>query len=265
LATSPSFLARLRPFGLQGYILFAPFTAWLSLTGWLRPPVDFILLALLGFFPILWQRFIKRPGSFLMAQEDVLLIGLCLLAWASYCFGSLTPKSFNHAFSYTFVIGVFLILFKRMWKDAGLCIEQLFKMAFYAVLLADLIVVIEWSLLNFFFILIRQYFIIAQNVTNMDYYDQSFFKSVGGTSEEPSLFCFNVNALFPLGWYYLSQQKKGLQEGLFVCLHIATLVMTASSGGIGFMVIALGVAYGLEAKAKQVASLAWGFLLVAIF
>jgi hypothetical protein len=137
-------------------------------------------------------------------------------------------------------------------------------MALYAVILADLIVVVEWSLLNSMFIMIRQYFILSDSVTNMDFYDQSFFKSVGGTAEEPSLFCFNVNALFPLGWYYLTQKGQKGRAALFVALHMMTLVMTASSGGIGFMVIALCVAYGMEARPKQIINLMWGFLFVAM-
>jgi O-Antigen ligase len=254
-------LDKIRNIGLQGFILFAPFTAWLSLTGWLRPPIDFLLIALLASTGGLLARLVRRPATLFTAQEDVLLLALVALGWVSFSLGSLTPKSFNHAFSYTFVVGAVVILYKRMWLDAGLSMERLFKMAFYAVLVADLIVVVEWSLLNFFYILIRQYFIIAQNVTNMDYYDQSFFKSVGGTSEEPSLFCYNVNALFPLGWYYLLQKGKQGRAALFVALHMLTLVMTASSGGIGFMVIALCVAYGMEARGKQLVNLAWGFLL----
>ena len=260
----PVFLNKLRAIGLQGFILFAPFTAWLSLSGWLRPPIDFLLIALLAFTPILYNRLVRNPRSLFVSQEDVLLLALVALGWISYTQGSLTPKSFNHAFSYTFVVGGIVILYKRMWLDAGLPIERIFKIALYAVLLADLIVVVEWSLLNSFYIGIRSLFIIAENVTNMDYYDQSFFKSVGGTSEEPSLFCYNVNALFPLGWYYLNQKGKQGRATLFVALHMVTLVMTASSGGIGFMIIGLCVAYGLEAKAKQLISLFWSFLLVAV-
>lgn len=253
----------LRRIGLQGYILFAPWTAWLCLTGWLRPPIDFLILALLASIPAFLTRLEKRPKTFFLAQEDFLLLAVAGIAWLSFTQGSLTSKSFNHTFSYTFVFTVFLILYKRMWVDSGLKIEQLFKMAMYAVLLGDLIIAVEWSLLNFGGILIRQYFIIAENVTNMDYYDQSFFKSVGGTAEEPSLMCYNVNALFPLGWYYLSRLGKKGQAGLYVTLHMLALIMTASSGGIGFMVIGLCVAYGLEARRHQLANLLWSFLLVA--
>ena len=254
----------LRRLGLQGYIVFAPWTAWLCLTGWLRPPIDFLLLALLASVPILVKRLTRRPGSLFVAQEDWLLMALAALAWISFAQGSGTSKSLNHTFSYSFVFGAFVVLYKRMWLDSGLPIERIFKMALYAVVLADCIVVLEWSLLNAAGIRIRPWFIIAANVTNMDYYDQLFFKSVGGTSEEPSLFCYNVNALFPLGWYWLSQHGKKGRAALLVALHMLTLVMTASSGGIGFMVIGLCVAYGLEARRTQIANLLWGFLAVGL-
>lgn len=254
----------LRRIGLQGYILFAPWTAWLCLTGWLRPPIDFLLLALLAAIPMLVQRLARRPATFFVSQEDGLLLAVAALAWISFTQGSMTPKSFNHAFSYSFVFGVFVVLYKRLWLDSGLPLERFFKMALFAVLLGDAIILLEWSIINFTGkTFLRDAMVISKSVTNMDYYDQSFFKSVAGTAEEPSLFCYNVNALFPLGWYWLNQYGKRGQAALFVTLHMVALVMTASSGGIGFMVIALCVAYGLEARGWQIANLVWAFLATA--
>jgi hypothetical protein len=235
-----------REIGLKGFILFAPFAAWFSITGWLRPPVDFLLIALIASAPVLVVRFFKKPASLFISGEDVVLLVLSALIWVSFLYGPGTGKSFNHALSFTFCFTCYLMLFKRMWLDTRLPLMDLFRWALYAVILTDLIIIAEWGLLNLAGIKIRQYFIFTESVTNMNYYYQYFFLSVAGPAEEPSLICFNINALFPLGLYWLKTTGKQKELAWYVALHVITLIFTASSGGIGFLLIGFFVAHLLE-------------------
>ena len=253
----------LRKLSLTGYVLFAPWATWFALTGWLRLPVDFLLIALLLFTPLLLHRLVTKPKTLVVSDEDWLLVVVCALVWFSYFFyGSGTEKSFNHALSFSFCFLCYLVVFKRMWLDSGFSLGHLMQVCMWAVVLADGIVILEWTLLNIFNIIIRTYFLFTDKVVNMIYYDQIYWKSVGGVAEEPSLMAFNVNALFPIGWYYLRSTRGGLKTTAFLVMHLAALLCTASSGGIAFILIAFSAAYLLEFKKDY--WVAFGLALCAI-
>ena len=243
--------------GLMGFVVLAPFTAWMAITGWLRPPIDFLLLALAVGAPGLLLTLVSRPKKLLPDQEDWLLIALSGVMWLSwYVMGSHSGKSLNHTISFMFVYSCYLILFKALWQQARFNVEQLFKACFYMVLLGNGIVVVEWLLINALGIEIRNYFIWNDSVTNMTFYDQFFFLSVGGTAEEPSLMAYNLNALFPLAWYYVQQQPRWRHwSSALVGLHLWGMLATASSGGIGFFAIGFVLSGLLELKRSRVLQL----------
>ena len=243
---------------LKGFIILAPFTAWMAITGWLRPPIDCLLVALALGAPGLLLTLVNRPRLLMPDEEDWLLVALAGVMWLSwYVMGSHTGKSLNHTISFTFVYSCYLILFKALWRQARLSVEDLFRAAFYMVVLGNGIVVVEWLLINLLDVEIRHYFIWSDAVTNMTFYDQFFFLSVGGTAEEPSLMAYNLNALFPLAWYYVRQQPRIRHwASALVGLHVWGMLATASSGGIGFFAIGFVVSGLLELKRSRVLQLA---------
>lgn len=238
-----------RRFALSGYVIFAPFTTWFAFSGWLRLPVDFLLLSLVLFLPVFAWRMYNKPRTFVINQEDWILMAMLGLITISFFFySSGTLRSFNHLLSFVFAFVCYLILFKRMWLDSGFRLTHLFMLVMWTCLLSDAIVITEWILLNFFDKIIRTYFLYTEVVANMVYYNQIYYKSVGGVAEEPSLMAFNLNALFPIGLYYIQNRWGGWRFWAFMGLHLFALTCTASSGGIGFFIIAFTAAFLLEFK-----------------
>jgi O-antigen ligase len=71
------------------------------------------------------------------------------------------------------------------------------------------------------------------------FYDQFFFKSVGGVCEEPSLMAMNINVLFPMGYIYVKKYFPGVMLNIYSGLFVLAQIFMASSGGIGFFLLAL--------------------------
>lgn len=221
------------------YITFSSFTAWLALTGWLRVPVVILLLITLLFFTRFLYLFFFKTARLITSPEDVVLIVLTLLIWVSFTMGTGSGRSFNHALSYTFVFFLYNILCKHIFIYLNIKPDTILKYAAYGFMLPALIVIVEWAMLNFFGVVIRQYFILTNVVSNMVFYDQFFFKSVGGVCEEPSLMAMNINVLFPMGYIYVKKYFPGVMLNIYSGLFVLAQIFMASSGGIGFFLLAL--------------------------
>lgn len=220
-----------------GYILFAPWTTWLALTGWLRLPVVFLLASIVPALPYLLTDLVKRPAQIFSLREDWLLVLVSGLAWVAFFNGPMMGRSMNHAMSFTFAFMIYAIYGRWLFRRMGVSVTQIFATAMWAVIICDVIVVIEWITANFTGLVIRRWFVFDQSVTNMDFYYQLFFKSVAGVCEEPSLMAFNLNCLFPLGIYYLLQTGTRWQVNAYITLTLVAQVFIASSGGLGFLLI----------------------------
>lgn len=225
------------------YIVFAPFTTWFALTGWLRLPVVFILLTFVVGLPALIVNVYKRPLSVFLEAEDALLIpgaiGFILISFAA---GTLNSKSFNHTLSFVFVFVLYLIFFKFAIRVTNKnAFDEVAKLAALSVVICSAIVLLEWFTINFTHTVIRKWFVFSNVTSNMVFYRQSFFKSVAGVSEEPSLMAYNLNVLFGLGLCHV-QKLSPTKWLLYIAIFASALICTASAGGIGFIVIGVMLA-----------------------
>lgn len=219
------------------YVLLAPFTAWFALSGWLRLPVVCILVALIWAAPfILASLGSKRPALYLK-QEDVFFLGALIWIGVSVVTHEPTVKTWGHALAYVFSLLVYYLGFRSLISVQEIDFYTLSRWAAKSVMLCSLIVIVEWALANFLDFYIREYVIFDEETSNMLYYGQYFFKSVGGTAEEPSLMAYNLNMLMALGLFY-AQQKGTFYRNVYLLLYLAAMFCIASSGGIGFIVIA---------------------------
>lgn len=220
-----------------GYVVTAPFSSWLALTGWLRLPLQFILGTIVLGLPFWITKFWQAPKVFIESEEDILTLAMLPLLWVSFLMGSGSGRSFNHLLSFVFVFGVYLIFVKYWYRLSHLSIEPLLGLCAASVWLSSIVGITEWTALNVFNIEIRPWFILDEKVSNMDYYDQFFFKSIAGGAEEPSLYAFNLNCLFPLGLLWYQLHPKRAEAALFFPAYVVALLATASAGGIGFAII----------------------------
>jgi hypothetical protein len=120
-------------------------------------------------------------------------------------------------------------------------------MAARSTLLCCGLITIEWGLANFFSIYIRKWLVFDETTSNMLYYNQFFFKSVGGVAEEPSLMAFNLNMFMALGMYHAQRQGRPFRNFYLIAYLLATFFL-ASSGGIGFIVLAFLAVYANRAQ-----------------
>ncbi len=247
-----------------GYVITAPFSSWLALTGWLRLPLQFILATIAFGFPFWVTRFWNKPLRFIESGEDWLALAMLPLLFISYLLGSSTGRSFNHFLSFGFVFGVYLVFVKFWLRQTEARLEYLMALATAAVWLSCLVGITEWTALNVFAIEIRPWFILDDKVSNMDYYDQFFFKSIAGGAEEPSLFAFNLNCLFPLGllWYRLNPNRP--EAAFYIPVYLFALLATASAGGIGFAIIGFIVALAFTPHVKYIIRITGGIGIVLL-
>ncbi|SFB98503.1 O-Antigen ligase [Flexibacter flexilis DSM 6793] len=224
---------------------------WLAFSGWLRFPIIFLLLSFVITIPFLVYSILYNPKSIIKNDEDWLLILMLLFVIVSFFRSPMNSQNFNHTLSFVFVFVIYLIYFKYAVIRYKIPNMYIFKMIFYASTLANVIIIVEWVLLNKFNIIIRNFFIIADNTYTMIYYPFLFFKSVGGTCEEPSTMALNMNILFPFGLYYVYNEHKKWVF-LYAFLYITALFFTASAGGIGFLLIACAVTILFEANTKSI-------------
>lgn len=239
---------------LNFYIIFSTFMTWLAITGWLRFPVMLLLISFAITLPLLIYNLIKRPLEIIISQEDWLLIAFLPIALVSFFFGSQSSRSFNHLMSFGFVFIIYNIFYKYAIRLNKFSIKHIFKIITIAAVFANSIVIIEWIFVNIFDIVIRNYFLFDEKTSNMVYYKQSFFRSVPGTCEEPSLMAFNMNIIFPLGLYYIHNELPKFKIA-YILLYVVALVFTASSGGVGFIILAYIISELLDARAITIVRL----------
>jgi len=202
-----------------------------------------ILLGLIAIAcPFLLYQLYKDPKKFFVNKEDYLMLPFLALIWIAFFYGFFKIRSFNHSMSYTFSIFCYYLVVKYLIRREGITILTLAKYAMISTIVCNLIVVVDWFLFNIVGVAIREHFTNLSNGTsNMTYYYQTFFYSVGGVGEEPGGTASLVNILFPIGLWYLYQRKKYNEQIFYILLHIVNSIFLASAAGIAFMLIALFV------------------------
>lgn len=175
---------------------------------------------------------------FFIDQEDILMLFLLFFVWISMLLGYKEQRSINHTLSYFYTISFNLILFKFYAREFKISLDQILKTVLYSLIVCDLIVVAEWTLLNWFNVVIREWFITGGDKTsNMSYYNQRFFYSVAGVTEEPGHTAYFTNVMFPLALYYVQRAHSKVHFYLLICLQLLSLVLLASAAGIVFLSI----------------------------
>jgi len=214
------------------YIFFAPFTTWLSLSGWLRLPVVLLLSTLIISSPFLIKNFFRKPLEVLYDKEDNILLLFLATVWLSFFFGFGNVRSFNHTLSYTFSIFAYFIIFKYLLFKKEFTVSILSEVIAYSVILNNIIIIIEWTLINFYDFPIRNYFITGgENTSNMFYYWHNFYTSVGGTGEEPGGTASLLNMYFPIGLWFFSRKNSPFTIP-YILIHVAGLFFLTSAAGL---------------------------------
>lgn len=219
------------------YILFAPFTAWLALSGWLRLPVMILIFTLLLAAPFILARLGDNRPSIHVEQEDSFLLLFSILLMVTIIINPLNEKTFNHTLAYLFSFFVSYFGFRALVNVYGIRFSEICRFASYSMVLCSIIIFIEWVAANILGIYIRKYFILDNKVSNMLYYSRFLFKSVGGVAEEPGWMAFNLNMMFALGLYNFKASSPFKIYG-YIALYLIASICLASSGGIGFMIMA---------------------------
>jgi len=214
------------------YIFFAPFTTWLALSGWLRLPVVLLLstLTVSSFFLI--KNLFKNPLELLEDKEDYMLLLFLIVVWLSFFCGFGNARSFNHTLSYTFSVFAYFIIFKYLLFKKNFTVSTLAGVIAYSVIFNNIIIIVEWVLINFYDFPIRDYFLTGgPDTSNMSYYWHSFFTSVGGTGEEPGGTASLLNMYFPIGLWFFSKKNSSFTI-IYILIHIAGLLFLTSAAGL---------------------------------
>jgi O-antigen ligase len=152
--------------------------------------------------------------------------------------GFLNQRSFNHTLSYIFSIFFYFTFFKIIIDQTKISVATIAKFVAISVLLNNGIIIIEWSLLNFGQIVIRDFFLTGgPGTSNMLYYTHPFFKAVAGTGEEPGGTASLINIYFPIGLWYVKKFKRNFLVVGYVIIHLVALTFLASVAGVVFLLI----------------------------
>lgn len=251
-------------FFLTLYIIFMPWATWLALSSWLRLPVTLSLALGLTATPTLLFLVVRKPLSFFKDQEDILLVLFLVMVWLAFIMGYFNERSFNHSLSYTFSIGIYFIMVKALIRHLGFSWTRIGKLVVVAVVIANGITILEWTLLNLFSVYIREYFLTGgPGTSNMAFYWQPFFLAVAGVGEEPGNTSSLLNMLFPIGLLYLkTREVQTKYMAAYIGMHVLALVFLASVAGIVFFVMALVAALVLNLNWLIRLSKAFGIFLL---
>lgn len=255
------------------FIILTPFTSYFALSSWLRFPV-LVLLLLVFIFLVnitLQRRF--AVAALQIDKEDLFLIAFLSVIWLSWFLGFREGRSFNHALAYTFAIVFYFFVFRMIIKDNS--ISSLFVLKHFAIssLICCSIIILDWILINFMDIGIREYFVNVENKTaNMYYFQRAHFFSVGGVAEEPGSMALLLNITAPLGLLYFELRQKKNARNFLLSIYAISLFCLFSTAGFTNVIVASGLLVLYNLIAVQRVSLTYrklfffisAFLLIAI-
>ncbi len=213
------------------FIIFSPFTSYFAISSWLRLPV----LLLLGVFiifsiKILYRKKIPKRLIFSLDSSDIILLFLFISITASVI---INGKGLNHLLAYGFSFFMYFVFLKKIIDFEKIPYLFILRMFAISAFICGVIIILDWTLINFFSIGFRKYFVtVDHRISNMLYFTKGYFITVGGVAEEPGSMAILINIIFPLGLLYTKLKARYGTFLLLLTIYILSLFCLFSVAGI---------------------------------
>lgn len=222
------------------FIVLSPFTSYFAISAWLRLPVVLMLiLSALFVLKIITGKKINLK-ALSIDKEDILLVALLALIWLSWLLGFRESRSLNHALAYSFTILFYFFLFRSITRNEKIRSSEILQSFALSSSICCFIIILDWILINFFSLGIRDYFVNLDNKSaNMLYFQRAIFLSVGGVAEEPGSMALLLNIIAPMGLLYHTLSNNWKQVFWLSAAYVLSLICLFSTAGIINLAVAI--------------------------